>query len=128
MPAANVPLVIDQGEDFATQIVWTDSFDEPYQVIAPCRLDIKNSQNSTQLTLETPADELEDGEIPEIGLSSDIGLIQLHIPYSQTQELVPGEYHYDLFVTVDDGNVYTGPQRTRLLYGQVTVNKRVTQM
>ena len=34
MTAANVPMEIDQGEDWSTTIVYTDDFDEPYNVIA----------------------------------------------------------------------------------------------
>lgn len=124
MPAANVPMIIDQGEDWTTEIVWTDNYEEPMNVISPCRLDIKNSTGATQLSLETN-DALPAGETAEIAVSSDIGLIQLHIDHTVTAALLPGEYQYDLFVTVDDGS---GAQINRLLYGSVTVNKRVTQM
>ena len=34
MPAANVPMVIDQGEDWTTDVIWTDNFDEVRRVIA----------------------------------------------------------------------------------------------
>ena len=38
MPAALVPLVIDQGEDFTAQIVWTDEYDRGQAMIAPMRI------------------------------------------------------------------------------------------
>lgn len=126
MGAANVPMEIDQGEDWTTTIVYTDDFDEPYNVIAPCRLDIKNSQGATQLSLQTPDEEVPDGTIPAIGVSEDIGLIQLHIEDTVTASLQPGVYRYDLFVTVNDGNEYAGNQIQRLIAGTVTVNQRVT--
>lgn len=128
MSAANVPLVLDQGEDWTTHIVWTDSFDEPLQVVAPCRMDVKSKSGQTQLSLSTPETPPPEGEIPEIDLSNDIGLIQLHVTKEVTQALQPGEYHYDLFVTVSDEDAYAGLQTIRLLYGTVTVNKRVTRM
>lgn len=128
MGAANVPLIIDQGEDWSCQIVWTDDFDEPYPVIAPCKLDIKNTTGQVQISLETPDAELPDGEIPEIGVSEEIGLLQLHIEDTATAALSPGVYQYDLFVTVNDGGEYIGSQRQRLLAGTVTVNKRITVM
>ena len=128
MSAANVPLEIDQGEDWSVQIVWTDDYDEPQKVIAPCRLDIKNLQGAVQLSLETPDVEPPEGTIPDIGVSEDIGLIQLHIEDTVTAALQPGVYQYDLFVTVDDGGAYAGSQRQRLLAGNVNVNKRVTEM
>ena len=127
MSAANVPLIIDQGEDWTVQLVWTDSFDEPVYVIHPCRLEIKTKQGQTVVQLETDP-EIPDGSIPGINVSSDIGLIQLHVPKEQTVALLPGVYHYDLFATMDDDNEYTGTQVTRLLYGDVTVNKRITRL
>ena len=128
MGAANVPIEIDQGEDWTSTIVYTNDFDEPYNVIPPCRLDIKNSQGATQLSLVTPDTEVPDGTIPDIGLSSEIGLLQLHIEDAVTAALQPGVYKYDLFVTVNDGNEYAGNQVQRLIYGSVTVNQRVTQL
>jgi hypothetical protein len=128
MSAAFVPMEIDQGEDWSAAIVYTDDFDEPYNVIAPARMDIKNQQGAVQLTLTTPEDVVPDGTIPEIGISEEIGLIQLHIEDSVTKSLMPGVYRYDLFVTVNDGNEYAGNQIQRLIAGTVTVNARITQM
>ena len=128
MAAANVPMEIDQGEDWTTTIVYTDDFDEPYNVIAPCRMDIKNAQGAIQLSLETPDTDVPDGTIPSIGVSEEIGLIQLHIEDAVTASLMPGVYRYDLFVTVNDGNEYAGNQVQRLIYGSVTVNQRVTEL
>ena len=127
MSAANVPMEIDQGEDFTTTIVYTDDLDQPYNVIAPCRLDIKNAQGATQLSLTTP-DVFVDGEIPEINLSSEEGLIQIHIEDAVTGALMPGSYKYDLFVTVSDGDEYAGTQVQRLIKGEVTIDQRVTVM
>lgn len=125
MPAANVPLVIDQGEDWTADIVWTDNFDEPVNIIHPCRMDVKNTGGATALSLLSEADPAE-GTIPSIAISSDIGLLQLHMTSAETAALLPGFYQYDLVVTCDDGNVYSGTQITRLMYGRVTVNKRIT--
>lgn len=128
MSAANVPLEIDQGEDWSVQIVWTDDYDEPQKIIAPARMDIKNLQGAVQISLETPDTEIPEGTIPDIGISEDIGLIQLHIEDTATAALQPGVYQYDLFVTVNDGDEYAGSQRQRILAGNVTVNKRITVM
>lgn len=128
MGAAFVPMEIDQGEDWTASIVYTDEFEEPFNVIAPCRLDIKNRMGATQLSLQTPDTEVPEGTIPEIALSSEVGIIQLHIEDSVTAALQPGVYKYDLFITVNDGNEYAGNQVQRLIYGDVTVNQRVTQL
>lgn len=128
MAAANVQMEIDQGEDWTSSIVYTDDNDQPYNVIAPCRLDIKSKLGATQLSLTTPVTTLADGVIPEIGLSSEIGLIQLHIEDAVTAALVPGVYQYDLFITVNDGNAYAGNQVQRIIQGECIVNQRVTQL
>lgn len=128
MGAAHVPMEIDQGEDWTTTVIYSDEFDQPYNVIPPCRMDIKNSQGATQISLSTTDEEPPDGSIPQIMLSSEIGLIQMHIEDTATAAMVPGAYRYDLFVTIDDGNEYAGPQTQRLIYGEVIVNQRVTQL
>ena len=117
-----------QGEDFTAQIIWTDDFGEPQRLTKPIRLDIVGAGSQTVVSLTTPDMELPEGEIPEISYSPDIGLIQIHIPNSQTVTLPPGRYHYDLFVTVSDDFEYAGNQIHRLLVGQVVVNKRITRM
>src|SRR6478672_6454053 len=121
MPAALVPLVIDQGEDFTAQIVWTDEYDRGQAMIAPMRLDVVGAGSSVVLSLTTPDDPLPDGDVAEISYSTEVGLIQLHIDKGQTAALTPGSYRYDLFVTVE--NELIGPQQVRLLAGPVTVNQ-----
>jgi hypothetical protein len=126
MGAAYVPMEIDQGEDWTTTIVYTDDFDQPYNLVAPARMDIKSQQGAIQLSLSTPEEGIEEEGIPEIGISEDIGLIQLHIEDSVTSSLQPGVYKYDLFVTVNDGDEYAGNQIQRLIAGPVQVNQRIT--
>ena len=128
MPAANVPLVIDQGEDFTAQIVWTDDYGRAQNLVAPMRLDVTGQGMQPIISLTTPEADIPDGTIPEISYSSDIGMIQLHIPKEQTATLPPGVFQYDMFVTVNDGDAYAGNQQFRLLVGQVVVNQRITVM
>jgi hypothetical protein len=123
MPAVNVPMEIDQGEDWSCQILWTDAVGDPIPLSTPMRLDIKD-QSQTVVSLTTDA--VPEGEIPEISYSTEIGLIQLHLPRAQTAAMPPGLYQYDLFVGVSDGTAFAGNQHQRLLYGQVVVNKRIT--
>lgn len=127
MSAAYVSMVIDQGTDWTTEIIWTDNYDDPVQIVHPCRMELKSKTGQTVAQLETDPD-LPVGERPSIGISSDLGIIQLHLPKEQTAALNPGEYQYDLFVTMDDSLEQTGQQTTRLLFGDVTVNKRITVM
>jgi hypothetical protein len=124
MSAASVPLVIYQGEDWTSQIIWTDELDEPIQVVHPCRMDVKTQAGQTVLSLESVA-EVEEFTVPDISLSTEIGLLQIHIPSQMTAALMPGNYHYDLFVSTNDGT-FIGPQVVPLCYGSVSVSKRVT--
>lgn len=125
--AEYLPLDIDQGEDFAADLVWTDMFDEPVRVVHPCRMEIRGFSGQTFVTLETNP-ELPEGEVPSINLSSEIGLIQIYIPKNITKTLLPSQYQYDLFVTTGAADDFAGFQSKRLVYGPVIVNKRTTQM
>ena len=126
--ADNVPLVINQGEDFSAQIVWLDDYGNPQKLKAPMRMDLKPVVGSAPtLSLVTPDVPTED--IPLISYSPDIGLIQLHIPKEMTSPLAPGKYYYDLFVTVnDETEYYAGDQVVRLIVGEAIVNQRITVM
>ena len=121
-----VPMVIDQGEDWTTEIVWTDQYDEPLPVVHPCRMSIRSTAGQTVAELETDPS-LPEGTVPSIAYSTETGLLQLHLPSTQTAAIPAGEYHYDLFVTLET-DTYAGNQIARLLYGQVIVNKRVTYL
>ena len=128
MPAANVPIVIDQGEDYTAQIIWTDADGAGQKLAAPIRMDIMGAGGQIVMSLTTPEVEAPDNQVPEITFSPDIGLIQIHIDKGQTAALPAGQYVYDMFCTINDGEAYAGNQQVRLLVGQVTVNKRITVM
>ena len=107
-------------------IIWTDQFDEPVEVVHPCRLTMKADSGQIFVDLETDP-EIPEGDVPGLNISTSMGLIQVHIPRTQTAALLPGtNYVYDLFVSLE--SAYGGTQRERLVYGDVQVNKRVTQM
>jgi len=123
--AENLDIVIDQGEDWTTDLVFTDHYNEPLPVVHPCRMDIKAADGTLVYTLETDPD-LPDGEIPTINLSTEIGLLQLHIEDTVTALFPPGEHLYDMFITIGDGTATD--QRLRPLYGKVQIAKRITVM
>lgn len=125
--AENLSITIDQGEDWTTDLIFTDDYNEPLAVVHPCRMDIKSQAGSLVLSLESDPD-LPDGEIPTINISTGVGLLQLHVEDAVTAAMPPGEHYYDLFITIDNGTSTSGPQRLRPLNGKVTVNKRITMM
>lgn len=126
MAAGHVDLVIDQGEDWTVQLYWTDYYNDPHRVTAPMRMQIKSPLGQVVADLYTPDAAWPAGEVAPILYNSDTGWIQLHIPATQTDTIAPGNYFYDLFVNIDDGEEYVGTQSVRLITGNVSVSKRIT--
>jgi hypothetical protein len=126
MAAGPVELIVDQGADFTAQIVWNDYTDNPIPVTLPMRMDVKSPYGQVMFSL-FPPDPVPPDEVPAITYNTDNGLIQIHMTKEQTDLLEGGTFHYDLFATVDDGDVGTGDQLVALLYGPVTVRPRITQ-
>lgn len=127
MTDALVEMELTQGEDWTTDVIWTDSYDTGINVIHPCRLTVKAKDGSTLTTLDSNPS-IPEGEIPGIAISSNIGLLQLHIQSSASAAFPPGTYSYDLFATTDDSNAYVGTQKIRLCSGPFIVNKRITSL
>lgn len=121
----SVEMEIIQGEDWTVDVIWTDNYDVGMRVLHPCKMTIKGS-NGVLHTLVTNPD-IPDGEVPGINLSTDIGLLQLHIPEEVTSEFEPGGYNADLFVTVDGGE-FADTQVSRLFPARVTVVNRITEL
>jgi hypothetical protein len=126
MAAGRVDFVIDQGEDFTCQLIWSDFTDNPVPVTTPMRMDIKSPYGEVVHSLIVPDPPLPPDEIPGITYNTTSGLIQLHIPAVVSDTIVGGIYAYDLFVSVDDGAAYAGLQKTRLIQGQLTCRARIT--
>lgn len=125
--AARVDLEMDQGADFAIQIYWTTTENNPYSIQSPMRMEIRNSVGNVAATLQTDEDSTEDDTEASILYNSESGLIQLQLTAEETDALGPGQFDYDLFVSYLDSAI-TGRVRTkRLIAGRVSVNGRVTQ-
>lgn len=123
--AAPVDIDIDQGADFGVQIYWTSMDQQPFTVLAPMRMEIRDAVGNTLYTLAT-----NDGDTTAtttILYSSDTGLIQLMIPAADTTNFPAGVYSYDLFVTYQDNAVTNATRLARLLRGNVYVDRRTTQ-
>lgn len=123
--SAPVDLEIDQGADFGCQIYWTSMDQEPFTVLAPMRMEIRDDVGNTMYTLAT-TDGASTGT-QTILYNSDTGLVQLMIPASDTATFPPGRYNYDLFVTYQDNAVTNATRLTRLISGNVYVERRITR-
>jgi hypothetical protein len=124
--AGRVDLYVDQGADYTAQLVWNDFTDNPIPVTLPMRMDVKSPYGQVMFSL-FPPDPLPTDEIPAMTYNTDNGMIQIHITKEQTDLLAGGMYKYDLFATVDDGDVGTGDQLVRLVFGDLICSSRVTQ-
>lgn len=123
--AAEVDLVLDQGADFGIQIYWTDADSNPFTVMSPMRMDVKNDVGAIITTLQTNDDAPVDTDVT-ILYDSGSGLIQLLIPAATTSTMPSGVYRYDLFVTYQDNAQTMTTRLKRLLEGSLTVQGRVT--
>lgn len=123
--AGEVDLVLDQGADFGIQIYWTDAESNPFTVLSPMRMDVKNDVGGIVTTLQTD-DEAPVDAVVTILYNSDSGLIQLNLPASVTSTMPTGTYRYDLFVTYQDNAQTNTTRLKRLIEGNLTVQGRVT--
>ena len=123
--SALVDLEIDQGADYGVQLYWTSMDQQPFTVLAPMRMEIRDDVGNTMYTLAT-TDGTSTGT-QTILYNSSSGLIQLMIPAADTAGFPAGVYQYDLFVTYQDNAVTNATRLQRLIRGNVYVNKRVTQ-
>jgi|JI10StandDraft_1071094.scaffolds.fasta_scaffold44454_2 hypothetical protein len=123
--SALVDLEIDQGADYGVQLYWTSMDQQPFTVLSPMRMEIRDDVGNTMYTLAT-SDGTSTGA-QTILYNSSSGLIQLMIPAADTSNFPSGVYQYDLFVTYQDNDVTNATRLQRLIRGNVYVNKRVTQ-
>lgn len=123
--SALVDLEIDQGADYGVQLYWTSMDQQPFTVLSPMRMEIRDDVGNTMYTLVT-SDGTSTGT-QTILYNSSSGLIQLMIPAADTAGFPAGVYQYDLFVTYQDNAVTNATRLQRLIRGNVYVNKRVTQ-
>jgi len=125
--AVTVDLSLDQGSDFGVQIYWVDGSQNPFTVLSPMRMEIRDELNNVLYTLQSDDDQT-DPTLQTILYNSESGLIQLMIPAVDSSNFPPGIYNYDLWVTYQD-NAVTNQTRLRpLIRGNVYVNGRVTKV
>jgi hypothetical protein len=125
--SAQCDFIIDQAADWFVELYWTDYNNVPIPVVSPIRMEIRSSSGALVAELIYDGD-LPDGSVPpSILFNAESGLIQLQLTSSQTDNMPPGVYNYDLFVTYQDAQNNPLLRRQRLLYGQVEVRGKVTQ-
>ena len=106
--AIKANLIIDQGTDYSTTITLTDDQENVvslagYTATAQMKKTYSSSNSVTFTTSITPAQ----------------GLVTLSLTDTQTANITPGRYVYDVLLTVNS-------LTTRIVEGIVTVTPRVT--
>jgi hypothetical protein len=119
-----VDLVVDKGEDYAIQVYWTDQYDEPLSVTNPMKMMVAYPGGLTYISdSDTPSG----GQLQYITFNESTGFIQLSLPDSHTNTLIPGIYQYDLWAHVSDpDDTINTTKRTKLFGGSFVVNLAVT--
>ena len=110
--AIKANLVLDQGTDFSAIIDLTDSDDQPYNltgytVASQMRKNYASSSAAATFTCTN---------------NGALGQINLTLPKSQTSDIEPGRYMYDVEITS------TGGGTTRVVEGIVTVSPGITRV
>jgi len=134
--AAYADIEIDQGADFALQVIWTDVINEAYRVVHPMRLQARAATGQVLLDLSSldQSAETPQAVTPTLVYSTEGGVVQVIIPSSITEQLPVGELYYDLFVSYTStsssfltGDQSTSVRRAKLLTGKIIVEGRVTK-
>lgn len=106
--ATKVPLVIEQGAEFITQITLQDANNEPYDVTnMTARGQLRKHYTSTNSVSFTA--------------NLQTGLLTIKLSSNTTTNIVAGRYVYDVELVDSANNV------TRLIEGVVTVTPEVTR-
>jgi len=119
-----VDMVVDIGEDWATQVYWTDQYDEPLSVSHPMKMTVAMNPAVTYIsTADTPSG----GQLQYLTYNTTSGFIQISLPDTYTKDLKPGIYKYDLWAHVlDPDDINNATKRTKLFGGDFIVNAAVT--
>jgi hypothetical protein len=115
MSAGRYDIVIDQGSDFALEMIMKEDGVVKDLTTYSARADIRSTKNSDQLIDSFTC------TIPE-PLN---GKIKMELDNIQTGNITAGRYKYDL-------EIYTGPETlptfvARLIEGSVTVTREITR-
>jgi len=131
--SAYADLVVDQGTDFAVQMMWTDQLNEPYRIVHPSRMQVRAVTG--QLLLDMPTLSGSDpSAAAHLVYNTEGGVLQVVIPSAATDKLPVGKHYYDVLVSYEATTQGFGAQAqtkavrvAKLLYGTFTVQGRVTK-
>lgn len=111
MAFKNVNAFLDKGSDWKFQVNVVGLKHKPLVLTTDLSFRamaryIKNPKIQVKINCRTP--------------TSQIGVLELYLPYKDTERMVPGEWQYDVEMTHKSGN------RVRLIEGKIFVTDEVT--
>jgi hypothetical protein len=126
MGASKYDFAIEQGSSFRFSLIYKDSTDTPINLTNWCaRLVWTTNNNNTQTFLTTN----NDYSVYKFLIEPLLGKLTLWIPPSTTNGFAFNTAKYDLELQSDeDFYVGGGKDVIRLLYGNVTINKRYSKI
>lgn len=110
--AIKANLVLDQGTDFSAIIDLTDSDDQPYDLLG---YTVDSQMRKNYASSSAAATFI-------CTHNNEQGQINLSLPKSQTNDIEPGRYMYDVEITSAAGVT------TRVVEGIVTVSPGITRV
>ena len=128
MTAARYDLIIDQGSDFSLELVIKENGQAKdltgWHGRAALRKTLEQGSTSADFVVTIPKDS--DGYTQS---GSDLGKVNISLPFSVSAALTAATYHYDLEIFENGATGPTGgiAAVTRVIGGTATVRREVTR-
>lgn len=120
---------MDQGEDFAVQMYWTDSDGKAIRVVTPARAEVRDTTGALvmQFASENAGNTATKAAVT---VSVNSGMIQLSAPKVLTRALAAGRYAIDVWcnVTTDDATFTGSKEELKVCTGWLLTYPRTTIM
>lgn len=125
MAASKYDFTIEQGSSFRLSVVYKDSNGDPIDLTGWCARLIWTTNNNTNQTFITTNN---DYSVYKFTIEAQLGKLTLLIPADTTNGFTFNTAKYDLELQSDE-DFYNGGGKDiiRLLYGNVTINKRYSK-
>lgn len=125
MAASKYDFTIEQGSSFRLSVVYKDSNGDPIDLTGWCARLIWTTNNNTNQTFITTNN---DYSVYKFSIEAQLGKLTLLIPADTTNGFTFNAAKYDLELQSDE-DFYNGGGKDiiRLLYGNVTINKRYSK-
>lgn len=116
MSAGYLELFVEQGEDFSISVTLDSLNGSPYSL---ANTSVKSQIRKSHWSQDVSA------TFNSVVLNNAQGILELSLPANTTQDLRPGRYVYDVFLTANTGVSNT---RSKVLEGIVSIEPSSTKI